>query len=158
MPFCGNCGESVLEKQKFCESCGQRTNLSNNPRLNESQTEPGVNSEKDSLEQNDGKWTTSAWLRLTALLGLGYPALTGVIGMPNNAEYVIFDFNADTLMNGGWLVSYDGLGAMTARYFDASGLDADITRIILWAIVGATVSLSFPDFAKALRRFIRSTS
>jgi hypothetical protein len=76
--------------------------------------------------------------------------------MPSNAEYVIFDFNADTLINGGWLISYDEIGALTVRYFDVIGLDAGITRLILWAIVGATVSLSFPDFAKALRRFIRS--
>ena len=156
MSFCGNCGEAVLEKQKFCESCGQRTNLSNNPRPKESQTEPEIEYEKASLGQNDGKWTASAWLRLTALLGLGYPALTGVIGMPSDAEYVIFDFNADTIINGGWLISYDEIGALTVRYFDVIGLDAGITRLILWAIVGATVSLSFPDFAKALRRFIRS--
>ena len=111
----------------------------------------------DKKEQNDETWTMGAWLRLTALLGLGYPALTGAIGMPNYAEYVTFDFTVDTIINGGWLIYYWGLEAQAARYLDTVGLDAGVTRLILWAIVGATVSLSFPDFAKAIRRFIRST-
>ena len=157
MPFCGNCGEAVLEKEKFCKSCGQRTNLSISPTPEESQRVPEIEYEKNLLGQDDGKWTASAWLRLTALLGLGYPALTGAIGIPNNADYVTFDFTVDTLLNGGWLTYYSGLEALAARYLDTPGLNAGVTRIILWAIVGATVSLSFPDFARAFRQFIRST-
>ena len=157
MSFCGNCGEAVLEKEKFCKSCGQRTNLSISPTPEESQRVPEIEYEKNLLGQDDGKWTASAWLRLTALLGLGYPALTGAIGIPNNADYVTFDFTVDTLLNGGWLTYYSGLEALAARYLDTPGLDAGVTRIILWAIVGATVSLSFPDFARAFRQFIRST-
>ena len=176
MPFCASCGEAVLEKQKFCVSCGKSTNLSKNSKPKESQNQIDssgdelegfvdeeyqkaleIEYEKDLLSQKDEKWTVGAWLRLTALLGLGYPALTGAIEMPNYAEYVTFDFTVDTIINGGWLIYYWGLEAQAARYLDTFGLDAGVTRLILWAIVGATVSLSFPDFAKAIRRFIKST-
>ena len=178
MPFCGSCGEALLEKQKFCVSCGESAKFNKNPKpkethnLNELSNENlddllekvaeeivnrDVAEQFDKKEQNDETWTMGAWLRLTALLGLGYPALTGAIGMPNYAEYVTFDFTVDTIINGGWLIYYWGLEAQAARYLDTVGLDAGVTRLILWAIVGATVSLSFPDFAKAIRRFIRRT-
>jgi hypothetical protein len=178
MPFCGSCGEVFLEKQKFCVSCGESAKFNKNPKPQESHNlselshedldvlldkvaEEIVNRDEveqfDRKEQTNEKWTVGAWFRLTALLGLGYPALTGAVAMPNYAEYVTFDFTADTLINGGWLIYYWGLEAQAARYLDMPGLDAGITRLILWAIVGAAVSLSFPDFAKAIRRFIRST-
>ena len=178
MPFCGSCGEVFLEKQKFCVSCGESAKFNKNPKPQESHNLSELSHEdldvlfdkvaeeivnRDEVEQFDRKgqtnekWTVGAWFRLTALLGLGYPALTGAVAMPNYAEYVTFDFTADTLINGGWLIYYWGLEAQAARYLDMPGLDAGITRLILWAIVGAAVSLSFPDFAKAIRRFIRST-
>lgn len=178
MPFCGSCGEALLEKQKFCVSCGESAKFNKNPKpqethnLNELSNENlddlldkvaeeivnrDVAEQLDKKEQKDETWTMGAWLRLTALLGLGYPALTGAFGMPNYAEFVTFDFTVDTIINGGWLIYYWGLEAQTARFFGTTGLDAGIMRLILWAIVGATVSLSFPDFAKAIRRFIKST-
>jgi hypothetical protein len=178
MPFCGSCGEALLEKQKFCVSCGESAKFNKNPKPQETHNLTELSNENlddlldkvaeeivnrdvaeqfDKKEQKDETWTMGAWLRLTALLGLGYPALTGAFGMPNYAEYVTFDFTVDTIINGGWLIYYWGLEAQAARYLGTTGLDAGITRLILWAIVGATVSLSFPDFAKAIRRFIKST-
>lgn len=154
MPFCVKCGSETLVDQAFCSSCGNQIKAEA-----KDQQSPVTNLEGDhsSVAQSGVSfWSGGAWLRLIVLLGLGYPALTGAIGMPNYAEYVTFDFNANTISNGGWLIYYWGAEAVVARTF-GSGMDAETVRIILWAIVGFCVALSFNDFAKLIRGFNKNS-
>lgn len=148
MPFCVKCGSETFANQAFCSSCGNQIKAEikteQAPVANHEESQPAI------VESGGSSWSFGAWLRLMVLLGLGYPALTGATGMPNYAEYVTFDFNANTITNGGWLIYYWGAEAVVARTF-GSGMDAGTVRVILWAIVGFCVALSFNDFAKLIR-------
>ena len=150
MPFCVKCGSETLVNQAFCSSCGNQikseVKAEEAPVINQEVSQPVV------VESGGSTWSVGAWLRLMVLLGLGYPALTGAIGMPGYAEYVTFEFNANTITNCGWLIYYWGAEAVVARTF-GSGMDAGTVRMILWAIVGFCVALSFNDFAKLIRGF-----
>lgn len=153
MPFCVKCGSETLANQAFCSSCGNQIKVE--VKTEQTDSSPQETNQPAVVQSTGSSWTTGAWLRLIVLLGLGYPALTGATGMPSYAEYVTFDFNSDTLVNGGWLIYYWGAEAIVARSL-GSGMDAGTVRIILWAIVGFCVALSFSDFAKLFRNLKKS--
>ena len=148
MPFCVKCGSETLANQAFCSSCGNQ--IKAEVKTEQVESLPQETGQATVVESGGNSWSVGAWLRLMVLLGLGYPALTGATGMPSYAEYVTFEFNANTLVNGGWLIYYWGAEAVVARTL-GSGMDAGTVRMILWAIVGFCVALSFNDFAKLIR-------
>lgn len=154
MPFCVKCGTETQANQAFCSSCGNQ--IKAEVKTEPVDAAPQQASDQVVVENTGSSWGVGAWLRLMVLLGIGYPALTGATGMPNYAEYVTFDFNANTIVNGGWLIYYWGAEAIVARNF-GSGMDAGTVRVILWAIVGFCVALSFNDFAKLIRGFNKNS-
>ncbi len=153
MPYCVKCGNETLITQVFCSSCGNQ--IKSETKTEQSEALPQEPIQPAVVESVGSSWTVGAWLRLMVLLGVGYPALTGATGMPNYAEYVTFDFNPDTLINGGWLIYYWGAEALAAQSL-GTGFDAGAVRVVLWAIVGFCVALSFSDFAKLIRGFKKS--
>jgi len=150
MPFCVKCGTETQVNQAFCSSCGNQ--IKAEVKTEQVDAAPQQTSDPVVVESTGSSWGAGAWLRLVLFLGIGYPALTGATGMPSYAEYVTFDFNLDTITNGGWLIYYWGAEAVVARSF-GYGMDAGVVRIILWLVFGFCLGLCLSDFAKLIRGF-----
>lgn len=179
--FCTQCGLSIHTDSRYCSSCGTRVPESlhfesvNDDEFQDSQLPTKLQideSEKLTGDSKNDKWGAMSWLRLTLLLGIAIPAITTATSLPIIAEYVIFRFNINSLLNGGWLTWYQGDTALLAKaaYEDGKllfmrnsldfnyerntyylGMSSGYARSVLWFVAGLFGTPAFKDILTGAR-------